>query len=186
MRNAPRAVWKSCVIAVACTVSTWLPGNRGLAQFEGLLEHVPETANAMVLVDAKALFASPIAKREDWQADRAKRFEGGLTSIPPKADVLVIASEMDVEQLHANWEVAVGKMQADVSVSSLASRYGAIPDQVDSVPVVRLPDGSFVVEFPDGVFGAMTTGESAKRGGVDYAQEPQCFTLSARGRPLRR
>ncbi len=96
MRNAPRVVWKSCVVAVACTVSTWLPGNRGLAQFEGLLEHIPETANAMVLVDAKALFASPIAKREDWQANRTKQFAAGLTSIPPKANSLVIASDLDM------------------------------------------------------------------------------------------
>ena len=61
MRSAPKIVWKSCVVAVACIVSTWLPGTRARAQFEGLLEHIPETANAMVLVDAKALFASPIA-----------------------------------------------------------------------------------------------------------------------------
>ena len=38
------------------------------------------------------------------------------------------------------------------------SRYNAIPDEVDSVPVVRLPDGSFVVDFPDGEFGAMRPG----------------------------
>ena len=68
----------------------------------------------------------------------------------------MIASDLNVEQMQANWEVAVGLMEADVSVSSLASRVGGVADKIDSVPVVRLPDNSFVVEFSDGVFGAMT------------------------------
>ncbi len=170
---------------LACAVSFGSP--RALtAQFDGLMGHVPETANALVLVNAQKLFSSAVAQRENWQADRAKRFAGGLTSIPPKADLLVIAADMNAEQLHANWEVAVGKMQADVSVSSLASRYGAIPDQVDSVPCVRLPDGSFVVDFPDGVFGAMRPGNRQSVVGLDYAQEPGCFTLLTGRRPLRR
>ncbi len=60
--------------------------------------------------------------------------------------------------MHADWEVAIGKMEADVSVSSLASRFGGVADNLSSVPVVRLPDNSFVVEFPGGVFGAMGPG----------------------------
>ncbi len=128
------------------------------AQFDELIGHVPETANALVLVNAQKLFASPVAQQQNWQADRAKRFEGGLTGLPPKADLLVLAYDIDVEQMHANWEIAVAKMQADVSVASLAQQYKAIEDQIDSVPAVRLPDDSFVVEFGDSELGVMRPG----------------------------
>jgi hypothetical protein len=135
-----------------------LLGNRAQAQYEDLVKYVPETANTLVLVDAKALFASPIAQRENWGADRAKRFTAGLTGIPPHAERIVIACEMDIEQMHPTWEVAIAKMDSDVSVSSLASQFGGVEDTLNSVPAVRMPDNSFVLDFPGGLLGAMGPG----------------------------
>ena len=152
MKNASRSVWLVGVV-LAGTLSS-----EALGQFEDLIKHVPETANAMVLVNAKAVFASEIAVREGWQANREKNFAAGLTGIPPKAETLIIASDLDIEQRHANWEVAIAKLQAEVSASSLASQAGGVVDKIESVPVVRLPDNSFIMDFPGDLFGMMTPG----------------------------
>ena len=76
---------KSSIVWLIGMVVAMLGENSSQAQYEDLVTHIPETANAMILVNAKAIFDSPIAKRENWQADRQKRFTSGLTSLPPRA-----------------------------------------------------------------------------------------------------
>ena len=59
------------------------------AQFDDLIRRVPENANAIALVNAERIFASEIAKRENWQSDHDKRFAAGQSSIPPHATQMV-------------------------------------------------------------------------------------------------
>jgi len=47
MRSVSSVLW----MAIA---TTWLLGNVAQAQFKDLVRHVPETANALVLVNAQA------------------------------------------------------------------------------------------------------------------------------------
>jgi hypothetical protein len=64
-------------VFAATIISTWLVGNDDRAQVEELIQYVPETANVVVVVDATAMFSSPIAKSEKWQNYRQKHFEAG-------------------------------------------------------------------------------------------------------------
>jgi hypothetical protein len=57
---------KSRVLSAATMALVCLLGSVAQAQFEDLIRHVPETANAVVLVDADAMFSSQIAKAENW------------------------------------------------------------------------------------------------------------------------
>src|SRR5262245_49271437 len=74
----------SMFVGIAC-ISLWLPTSYVCGQYKDLLQRVPETANSLVLVNAKALFDSPIAKQNKWRDKREARFSSGMTSIPPNA-----------------------------------------------------------------------------------------------------
>jgi hypothetical protein len=152
-------VVSTATLALICCL-----GSVAQAQFEDLIGHIPETANAVVLVDADTMFSSPIAKSENWSAHREDHFASGMTSIPPRAKSLLIAAELDPHSMRAKWEVAVGKMDAPKTMSEFANQFGGSVDQVGAVPAVRLPDGSFLLQFPDGVFGAMAPGNRQQAG----------------------
>jgi hypothetical protein len=162
-------------VYTATILSTWLVGNVARAQVKELIQYVPETANAVVVVDATAMFSSPIAKSEKWQNYRQKHFEAGMTSIPPLATALVIAADLDVDVMRASWEVAVAKMETAKPIAEYAKQLAGSVDQFGSVPAVRLPDDSFVLELADGVLGTMAP---ANRQKVSYWVTRSNRTLS--------
>jgi hypothetical protein len=156
---------KARVVATATMALLCLLGSVAEAQFDDLIRHVPESATAVVLVDADAMFSSQIAKAEGWQANRVEHFAAGMTSIPPLAKSLVIAAELDPHAMRAKWEVAVAKVDTSIkSMSDYAKQVGGSLDQLGPVQAVRLPDNSFLLQFPDGVVGAMAPGDRQKAG----------------------
>jgi hypothetical protein len=153
------------VVSTAAMALICLLGTAAQAQFEDLIRHVPETATAVVLVDADAMFSSQIAKAENWQANRVEHFAAGMTSIPPLAKSLVIAAELDPHAMRAKWEVAVAQVDTSTkSMSDYAKQVGGSLDQLGPVQAVRLPDDSFLLQFPDGMLGAMAPGDRQKAG----------------------
>lgn len=125
-------------------------------EFADMVKRVPGSANALIMVDAKALFNSPIARSEGWEGSREKQFAAGLTSLPPHAGKLMLAANIDVELMHPTWEVAIAEMEAKTVINSLASRVAGVVDSIANSPAVRLPDDSFVVQFSDGTLGTMS------------------------------
>jgi len=124
--------------------------------FEQMIRRVPETANALVLVDADRVFASPVAQEEKWQDDRAERFAAGLTAIPPKANRVVIAAQFDFEFMQPIWEFALVESEKPALLSTVAREFGGVLDKVVGMPAVRLPDDAFIVELSEHLRGAMT------------------------------
>lgn len=154
---------KSRAVSTAAMTLICLLETVAQAQVDDLIRHVPETANAVVLVDADAMFSSQIAKAENWQAHRADNFAAGISSIPPLAKRLVIAADLDPHTMRAKWEVAVAKADTSrKSMSDYAKQVGGSLDQLGPVQAVRLPDDSFLLQFPDGSFGAMAPGDRQK------------------------
>jgi hypothetical protein len=148
-------------LIVAAALAICLVGNCSFTsgeEFADMMKRVPASANALVMVDAKAIFDSPIAKAENWEANREKRFAAGLTSIPPKAGKLLLAANINVEVMQPTWEVAIAEMEAKALMSSLASRFQGALETVGNVPSIRLPDNSFVVQFSDGTLGTISPG----------------------------
>ncbi len=181
------------VITVVCAAGlalTGLLGTPARAQFKELAQHVPETANTLVMVDAQGIFASAIAKREDWQNDRLKRFTTGLTGVPPHATKMVLAASLDVEVMRPTWEVAIIEMDADISIARIATKVGGTLDKLNSLPAIRLSDDSYVVQLAGKALGMMAPGnrqqvakwvETSNRPLSPYLQEGVGFAESGAG-----
>lgn len=143
------------ILAIICSFTCqWASA----AEFADLAKHVPNAANALVLVDAEEIFKSPIAQQEGWQANREKQFSAGLTSVPPKAAKLLLSANIDTHLMEATWEAAVVEAESRTLMSTLARKFGGSLDKIYQTPAVRLPDNSFVLEFSEGTFGMIRPG----------------------------
>ena len=60
--------------------------------------------------------------------------------------------------MRATWEVGILELDDQPDLSSLAERLGGSLDNLQSIPAVRLPDDTFVMEFSDKLLGAMAPG----------------------------
>jgi hypothetical protein len=137
-----------------CGVAT----NRALCQFDDMVRYIPSHANALVMVNAEKLFASEVAKSQNWEAQRAKRFESGLTSIPAKASYVVIGSQLDLEVMRSEWDVAIVAFDAAPSLADVSQHFGGIDDTIANLPVLRVADDSYVVRLSDTLLGAFGPG----------------------------
>jgi len=147
---------KRRVLAVAVALSVWsLVAGVSRAQFDAMVKHVPDSANTLVLVNAAKLFASPVAQRQGWQANRQQRFAAGLTAIPPQAGAVAIATQLDLEAMRPVWEVGVVEFDSPVLLATIARQLGGVLDMVTGLQAVRLPDNSFIVELSPRLRGAM-------------------------------
>lgn len=126
------------------------------AEFSALIRRVPEAANALVLVDADRVFASPVAQTEKWEDSREERFAAGLTSIPPRANQMIIAAQFDYEFMHPIWQFALVESEKPALLATVAREFGGVLDKVVGMPAVRLPDDSFIVELSEHLRGAMS------------------------------
>lgn len=128
------------------------------AQFKDLARRVPDTANAIVIVNVDKVHQSPLAVREGWKDDHAKAFEAGLTVISPRASHFILASQIDFEFVHPLWEVFVADFDELRSMREIAEDHSGRVDTVQEAPVVVLPIDAYVVKLGPRTLGGITPG----------------------------
>ena len=124
------------------------------SQFDEMVKHVPSNANSLCLVNAEKVFNSAFAKSGGWQEQRGKRFESGLTFLPPKATRMVVGSQLDLEVMRSTWDVAVIELPKAPSLADVGKYFGGIEDAIGKTPALRVADDSYVVRFSDTLIGA--------------------------------
>ena len=129
-----------------------------LSQFDEMVKHVPSHANALFLVNAEKLFASEVAKSQNWQAQRGKRFDSGLTCLPANATRVVIGSQIDLEVMRPMWEAAIVEFPQAPTLADVSQHFGGIDDTIANTSVLRVADDSYVVRFSDQLLGAFGPG----------------------------
>ncbi len=146
---------KSGVISVvgiwAVSVSTLFGSD-----FPTLVAKVPGSANAIMVIDADAILASGIAKKNHWE----KRFADGSADrplyLPPEADKVVVAAQFDIVRGFARtWEVALMGMKEPFSMSLVARAEGGSTDTISGVNVAWLPSDAYFVEVDAQTLGLM-------------------------------
>jgi hypothetical protein len=128
------------------------------AEFDDMVRRVPKSTNFIALVNVEKIMASPMAQKEGWDVDPAKRFAAGLINVPSGVQRVVMAAEYDLELVRPLWQVGLVRMERVPQLSVLANRYHGATDTLAGMPVVRLPDDSYVVRFSDHLAGGYTPG----------------------------
>jgi len=125
-------------------------------QFEELAANVPSTANAIVLLDAQKLLASPLAQKEGWKEKYDEAFASGLVTIAPDTRRMILASQLDYDRMSPLWELAVADFAEARKVVDIARRTKGTIDKVNGLSAVVLSDDSMCVQLSPTRLGVMT------------------------------
>jgi hypothetical protein len=123
------------------------------ANYYGLLRRVPDSANAIILIDAERMLMSPIAMREKWR-DRANTPEAGTIHFPVNAERYMLAAKLDfVSNFEDIWDVGLIEATSDVSLPYLSKMEGGYLEKVEGHEVAYSPRNAFFVSFEPTILG---------------------------------
>lgn len=125
------------------------------AQFDSLAAKIPGSANAIVLLDAKNLLASPIAEKEGWKEKYEQAFASGLVTIAPDTQHMVLAAQMDYQTMRPLWEVVVADYTTEHTIAEIARQTGGSLDQIGGLEAVALSDDSYCLQLAPMRLGVM-------------------------------
>lgn len=142
-------------LAIFCAAMISVPNAQ--AQFENDAKWIPESANCVVMVQARRLLDSELGKKENWRKDRHQAFRSGASFIPTSVDRFMMASQIDYEFLESVFHVGVfvnkGPAINMVEVSK------KIPGNLETIAgknAIVLPNNSYLVRVEDSVLVSMT------------------------------
>ena len=131
MRGVSLSVLFSGLVLIAPTVSAQAQ------DVEDLLPFVPEDANAIAVIRARALKDSPRGKAEDWEQQHEANFLAGAATVPPWVDVLVRASHARPGIPGGDWTVLLTHLPEDFDMADLAERQQAELQDIDGHSLVH-------------------------------------------------
>src|SRR3954468_7502105 len=100
------------------------------ADFADLLKRVPAQANAVLLIDADAARKSPHGAKEGWAKNHEKDSLGGIDSLPPGIERLVVAAQLNVTTLDPEWRIGIAATRTAVTTAQIAAAEGGTADTV--------------------------------------------------------
>lgn len=124
--------------------------------FVELSRYLPPDANAVVVVNATAMYDSPLGKKEDWRQKFSDASMSSPLMLPPTAERAVIGSELDIATLRPDWEAAVMTVSVDPTVQQVAEKHHGMVDDIGSIGAVWLPGDIVAVKFGTNLFGLLT------------------------------
>jgi hypothetical protein len=133
-----------------------VPSENTLAQLQQLANRVPESANALVIIDVKSAYASPLSQAHGWDQQGLQDQSDGMIALPVGTEFFLMAAEMDFEFMQPHWEIAVAHMRPMPSMDAIANHSGGRLDRLAGTQAVERPNDSYVVTLGPRVLGAMS------------------------------
>jgi hypothetical protein len=133
-------------LAVAAGLALALAGTAAAqGPFDDLLKRTTRNTNSLVLIDAKGALASPLAKAEKWGEKTAGR--PGLGFVPPDAEAVVIAGEVNFSTLVRDFQVGLVRVRNTPTLRELAAREGGTADDIAGRLAVLSPRDVYFTTF---------------------------------------
>ena len=140
-------------LAVLCVVTCL--ASVAQAQFDDLVDKVPESANVIFLLNVDKVLSSPAAAKNNWKEKVQEAYASGVTILPPHASQAVLSMSLDLESTHTLWESAVMRVKTEPAVETVARMSGGSVENLDGTQTVALPGDAYLVNFGSKIVGAM-------------------------------
>ncbi len=135
------------VVALFATTGT------ATANFYELLRRVPESANAIILIDVERMLMSPIAMKEKWR-EKANSADRETLHFPINSVRYMLASKLNVVADFENlWDVALIESIDPVSLPYLAKMEGGYLDSLEGQEVAYSRRNAFFVSLKPNIVG---------------------------------
>jgi hypothetical protein len=123
------------------------------ANFYELLRRVPDSANAIILIDVERMLMSPIAMREKWR-EKANTSDQETLHFPINSVRYMLASKLNVvEDFEDLWDVALIESIDPVSLPYLSKVEGGYLDTIEGQEVAYSRRNAFFVSFTPKIVG---------------------------------
>jgi hypothetical protein len=116
--------------------------------YDDLLKSVPPDTNTLVLVNVKGAYASPLARAEKWSESYFHRYRTGVGFVPPEAEAVVVASNVNLSALTRDHEVALMKLKNGADIRNIAARSGGTTDRIVDQLVALTPEDAYFIALP--------------------------------------
>jgi hypothetical protein len=153
MRQIGLFAGMTCLL-LACLLTNPAVGQD--ADFQELVRFGPADANAIVLINVKAILDSPYGKREKLREEHQAAFARSGVGLPPGTAQFVLTSRINFLTMDAVWEAAVLRSELPVEMQRVAARLGVTLDEVQGMPVVALPNNALLTQFSPRILSAMS------------------------------
>jgi hypothetical protein len=119
-------------------------------RFNDLTFYLPPQANAAAVIDVQGLYASPLAQKGKWAAERP-------LPVPPTIANAAIGCRIEPGSLTGGqWEVAVARMRARLTIDQIGEREKGAVENIAGSPAVLSPRNAYFVEIQSPwIFGMM-------------------------------
>ncbi len=160
-------------------VFAFAPFTQAAGPYDDLLKSVPPNANTLLLINVKSAYASPLAKSENWSSDQFKRYQSGIGFVPPEAERLVIASDVNLSSMTRTAQLGVVKMRNSPTMADIARREGGTMGEIDGRLVVLSPRDVYYTTLPGAEFAAVYPADrQATARWIKYAMRAKSIDVS--------
>ena len=142
---------------VAALAAFLVLGRSGMAadDFQQLVDQIPRSANAVVLLDMESAKSSSMGLKNNWKTKIESAFEAGLIRVPPKATRFVLASQIDLEFMEPLWKVAIMDFDENISMKRIAKMRGGTLDTIEDLPALVMSNDTYLVQLGPQTLGVM-------------------------------
>jgi hypothetical protein len=123
--------------------------------FRALVDRLPRTANAIVILNMEKAKNSELGKSEGWSQRVDKAFDAGLSRVPPMATRFVLAAELDFTTMQPAWEAAVMDLAQPLSADDIIKQRRGVKDTIEDLPAIATVNNVYIVQFAPTTIGAM-------------------------------
>ncbi|HVW02991.1 MAG TPA: hypothetical protein VHB77_21705, partial [Planctomycetaceae bacterium] len=127
------------------------------AQIDNLLARVPQSANALVIIDAAEAQKTPLAKAQGWEARLEAANASRAMMLPPEADKIVVAAMLDpTSYFEPDWELGVVHLTETMSMRSIARAESGYVDKINGLDAAWTPSDAYFVSLDPHTLGIMS------------------------------
>lgn len=123
--------------------------------YDALLKHAPSQTNAIVLIDVKRAYGSPLAKKENWAAKIQQSGHGGLGFFPPDSELVAIAAEVNLTSMVRDLQVGFVRVKNLPNFKNLAAYEGGTMSEIAGQLTALSPRNLYFTSFSGDIFAAV-------------------------------
>ncbi|MEM9659001.1 MAG: hypothetical protein AAF961_11625, partial [Planctomycetota bacterium] len=144
------------VLLLLCVATACKTDHAAGAEIAELLHRLPDDANALIVLNAEAMYESPLGKRENWRQKYAAAHEATPLLLPPSAKYCALAAEFDIASMQPQWEAAVMELSTNPNGKELEAKLGGVLDTIEGFEAVWTPTKACVLKFAPHIFGVIS------------------------------
>jgi hypothetical protein len=132
-----------CTTLACCYALLQIAPCRADGSLDDLLARIPAQANTILVIDVPSLHKCPLGLRENWTKRHEANFAEGIVSIPPSAQRVVGAAQLNTTTLSPVWESIILESPKPVSDEQLARALSGTTDKISGQTIVLARNNSY-------------------------------------------